>query len=167
MADDQLRELQRLFAEAVLVGGPYQGERPLTTSLLARYPPPCWFMLNVPDIDACGGDLGPDHIEAAHWVKRQQVERWVKLQYGPYAEPAANLLAWQEAREELVALAAWDPRNAVPSCEHHHRNFDAHRVPLPALQIIVPRLLVPEHVIEFITDYGLETALEDKHPLEV
>lgn len=157
----ELEELRRLFAEAVLVTDPYVGE--------VEFVPPggwrwiqkvCWFAENVPGIDPCGGDFGPDHLEAAHWIKRQQVERWVKLQYGPYVALPVNLLQWQDDREELVDLAAWDPRNAVPACEKHHRRFDSHRMPT----LVVPRLLVPDHVVEFAECWGLETALEDRNP---
>lgn len=162
---DQLKELQRLFAEAVLVTGPYTDEH--------GYPPPgypmritargCWFQEHMPDIDPCGGGR-PGVLEAAHWIKRQQVERWVRnqLRVSPY-----DLAITAAIVDELIAIAAWDPRNAVPACEHHHRRFDGHRVPLPREQLIVPRLLVPAHVLEFSEDYGMETFIEDKHPLEV
>lgn len=179
---DELRELQRLFHEAVMVGGPYQGEHPLTTPLLARNPPLCWFWVNVPGIDECGGDYGAGRLEAAHWIKRQRVERDVKqlssaVRFQEIAnwegetlrpETDAEMLARAEwILHEMWMHAAWDSRNGVPACERHHRNFDGHRVPLPSEQIVVPRLLVPDHVVEFTDDYGLETALEDKHPLEV
>jgi hypothetical protein len=163
MERDGLKELQRLFYEAVMVGGPYHGEHVLSTPLLARVPPSCWFQDHIPGLDPCGGDWGPDKLEAAHWIKRQQVERWVKSQYGPYASPAFDLRGWKEDQEDIVRLAVWDPRNAVPACEKHHRRFDSQRMPT----LVVPRRLVPEHVVEFTDDYGLETALEDRNPEEV
>lgn len=159
----ELEELQRLFHEAVLVTGPYAeryvrggfpvapfGERPYR-------PRQCWFQANIPGIDPCDGDHGPDALEAAHWIKRQRVELAVAA-YFFGTEEAANGVGW-----EIKDLAGWDPRNAVPACEKHHRRFDAHRMPT----LIVPRRLVPEHVVEFANDYGLETALEDRNPEEV
>jgi hypothetical protein len=72
-------------------------------------------------------------------------------------------------RKALADLAAWDPRNAVPACEHHHRRFDGHHVPVPRERLVVPRhCWSPFHVRRIRpSDYGLETFLEDKHPLEV
>lgn len=157
---DQLKELQRLFAEAVLVTGPY-GEWQVSGS--GRFSPfGCWFQEHVPGIDPCGGGR-PGVLEAAHWIKRQQVERWVRDQCAAIGTDGISIT---EGRE-LIPIAAWDPRNAVPACEHHHRRFDGHHVPLPREQLIVPRLLVPAHVLEFSEDYGMETFIEDKHPLEV
>lgn len=168
---DQLKELQRLFAEAVLVVGPYAGnrftsgigDRSLTNRMLAEVPAGCWFKNMIPGIDSCGGGRA-DVLEAAHWIKRQQVERWV-INNAPVEVDGVHILLSE--RKALADLAAWDPRNAVPACEHHHRRFDGHHVPLPRERLVVPRHLVPAHVLEFTADYGMETFIEDKHPLEV
>jgi hypothetical protein len=161
---EQAAELRRLWAEAVLLIGPYDpyvgGGFPagLREAIDNAYRPPCWFGENVPGIDECDGELGPDYREGAHWIKRQQVEHTVAALFFGLPEFTATGLGW-----ELKDIAAWDPRNGVPACEKHHRRFDAQRMPT----LIVPRHLVPEHVVEFTNDWGLETALEDRNPKEI
>jgi hypothetical protein len=126
---------------------------------------PCWFAAHVPDTGPCEG-----WIEGAHWIKRQEVERWVAamlgvpLQFVKRANKIGHLsMAAPEVMEriELVQMAAYDPRNGVPGCSGaHHARFDSHRMP----PLVVPRALVPDHVTEFVTDLGLESALERKCP---
>lgn len=121
-------------------------------------------------------DAGPCEgpIEGAHWIKRQTVERWVegfrevRQLVDPHTEKlyiggAVEYVEWSLAVDDLVQLAAWDPRNGVPACERHHRIFDSQRVPLPSEQIVVWRHQVPAHVEAFALDWGLEHELDRKH----
>lgn len=129
-------------------------------------PLPCWFGENVPGIDSCDGDL-----EGAHWIKRQRVEKRIAWLFDV---PEAVVKAasrhgiekvapnWREA-VEAVWLAAWDPRNGVPGCEKHHRQFDGQRVDARR-PLIVWRHEVPASVELFCRDWGLDTALEDRNP---
>jgi hypothetical protein len=52
----------------------------------------------------------------------------------------------------LILLAAWDPRNAEIGCEGHHRRYDSHATP----RLLLDYHQVPDRVIEFALDYGLE-----------
>lgn len=140
-----LRELQEQWARAVLFGDRAHWPEPR--------PLPCWFGAVVPGIDGCDGP-----IEGAHWIKRQRVGRWVELQL----DIPKSMLRYDEDWE-LVRLAEWDPRNGVPACEKHHRRFDGHRVDA-ANELVVWRHEVPAPVEAFAKDWGLETALEDRHP---
>jgi hypothetical protein len=143
----ELRELQEQFKLAVVFGGDPDA-RPL----------PCWFSENTPGIDPC--EVGPRGIEAAHWIKRQLVERVLKVVMpvgGKFGIPGASGFD----REELVVLAAWDSRNAVPSCLKHHSRFDSQRMP----PLVIWRHEVPAAVESFTADWGLLTALEDRCPL--
>lgn len=146
MDRDSLRELQQMWHAHVVMGLDPDGEQFQTLK-----PLPCWFGENVPGIDPCEG-----RIEGAHWIKRQRVGRVMA-----YAlEGGADV---NEA-EETVQLAEWDPRNGIPSCSKHHRRFDGHRVDATN-ELVIWRHEVPAHVEAFAADYGLETALEEKHPL--
>lgn len=139
----------------------------------------CWFGENVPGIDPC--EHGPRGIEGAHWIKRQRVENaldallpWGGMLPCPRCVPgdAANECEWcegglifwpNEDRRDVILLAAWDPRNGVPACEKHHRRFDGHRVDARN-ELVIWRHEVPAHVEAFALDWGLEQALEDRHP---
>lgn len=176
MTDRDLELLRGNWARAVKIHDPERGNNPGMK--------PCWFR---------GGDYGPCEgwIEGAHWIKRQTVERWIAEQIptecvcpecagvGWWSDwngeeggggdcgrcAGAGALAMPpEFQTEPPLLAAWDARNGIPACERHHRIFDSQRVPLPSGQIVVPRLLVPDHVEEFAADWGLEHELERKHP---
>lgn len=129
-------------------------------------PRPCWFQANVPGIDPCSGPL-----QGAHWIKRQRVERElayrfeVPLQVLRAATKKDLRYAGPEYRElvELIWLAAWDPRNGVCACEHHHKRFDGQTV-RAAEELVINRHEVPVEVEAFCRDWGFETALEDRCP---
>lgn len=130
--------------------------------------PRCWFGEHVPGIDSCEG-----RIEGAHWVKRQRVEDRVRYLcsemrsqavHGREDEELVSLPDFLTAAMDFSALAAWDPRNGVPACEKHHRRFDGHRVDATN-ELVIWRHEVPGPVEAFCRDWGLELALEDRHPL--
>lgn len=104
---------------------------------------PCYF--GAYDDRPCGGP-----IQACHWMNRQTIRNYL-WRYG--VDP------------DLIVLAEWDPRLAVPGCaEQHHPRWDSHRVTLPSEQLHVFREEVPWEVEEAVADWGLETALEDRSP---
>lgn len=161
-----LAELREMWAIAVLFGDRARWER-------ARPPLPCWFGRCVPGIDGCEGRL-----EGAHWIKRQRVEGTLchnfqteptlrsVHRYVKEANRGASLKDMEPRAADavdLVLLAAWDPRNGVPACSKHHARFDGHRVDATN-ELIVWRHEVPAPVESFCTDWGLETALEDRNP---
>lgn len=133
------------------------------------------------DVVKAGDEYGPDlpcflaayddqpcdgRIEAAHWIKRQRIEKTIAWNLGvPEAlyrgrQKIATATAEQIERLPLVHLAAWDPRLAVPGCTRHHRRFDSQATP----PLWVFREEVPWEVEDGVTDWGLETALEDRSP---
>lgn len=144
----ELGELRKLWIDAVITF-----ERP-NGSLALR---PCWFADHREVLEELGVDVGEcedvHRPQGAHWIKRQRVETVVRMMQ---MELSFGVSDWQE-------LAAWDPRNGVCACVRHHQRFDSQRMP----PLVVPRLLVPRHVVDFTDDWGLETALELKHPQEV
>lgn len=108
----------------------------------------CWLAQFDPTDGPCAGRL-----ERFHYLSRQRVEHALgALLYNPHIA------------RELVLLAAWDARNGSIGCEGHHRALDSHRVSLPAEQLVVPYDALPDHVIEFAEDWGLESELERKFP---
>jgi hypothetical protein len=100
-------------------------------------------------------------IEGAHWIKRQAV----RLDFGGYYKTVGEGEGSGCCRydPDLLWLAEWDPRNGVPACERHHGQFDGRLVDA-AVPFVVHRPFVPNHVEEFVADYGLETRLEQKCP---
>lgn len=133
----------------------------------------CWLAHHDPARRPCSGPF-----ERFHFIPRQRVENALgALLLGAEVEEYWNdwngeeggagtnrFLMPQDWREELILLAAWDPRNGGLGCEGHHRHFDGHLVSLPREQIVVPRTALPLHVEEFITDFGLEAAAEQRFP---
>lgn len=129
-------------------------------------PEPCWFAPF--DARPCEG-----RIEACHFINRQRIKNalWAAMREVRFQaigrfegervldEPAfpADVAAW---RDELIDLACWDPRLAVPGCTAHHRPFDSHATP----RLLIFRGEVPVPVEEAVRDWGLETALEDRCP---
>jgi hypothetical protein len=149
MTAEQLEDLRGAWARAVKIAH-YKSDRGEHSQVRAK---PCWFSEHVPgELGRCDG-----WIQGAHWIKRQRVESFVRLM-GPHWVDAGRSM-WDE---DLPVLAAWDDRNGVAACEAHHARFDAHLMP----PLVVPRALVPDHVVEFCNDWGLETALEDRNPKE-
>lgn len=63
--------------------------------------------------------------------------------------------------DDLLLLAAWDPRNGEVGCEGHHRRYDNHA---GTADLIVPVLALPIRTVDFIFDYGLMTQAEDQWP---
>lgn len=156
----ELDELREAWAQAVLLDPRYPGD--------VTMPRPCWFSDAAEDLRE--RPLGLPHdlenqcegrIEGAHWIKRQTVERSL-VAGGLWVEDPDHGDGWYY-EDDLIQLAAWDPRNGVPACERHHRIFDSQRVPLPSEQIVIFREQVPAHVEAFARDWGLEHELERKH----
>lgn len=149
----ELEELRGAWARAVKMAEAPNGMMRAAT---------CWFARHRAELEEFGVNVGPCEgwIEGAHWIKRQRVEKTV-LDMQP-VELDGFFLKLSD-RMDLAHLAAWDARNGVAGCEGHHPRFDSQRMP----PLVVPRLLVPRHVVDFTDDWGLETALELKHPQEV
>lgn len=80
-------------------------------------------------------------FEAFHFFGRQELRNSPAL-YG--------------LEREIVELIEWDCRNAGLGCEGHHRPFDRHATPI----LILPRIVLPEDVEEFIDERGLEMLAE-------
>lgn len=119
---------------------------------------PCWLAQHDPEERECEGKL-----EAFHFVGRQRVRNALGALLGkPTAFGPIETTAWLMSNldpAELIQLAEWDPRNAGPGCEMHHRRLDAHRMPV----LEVPYEALPQQVISFAEDWGLETSLEEKY----
>jgi hypothetical protein len=111
-----------------------------------------------------------DKLERCHVISRQRVEKalgaLLRCEGGPPSVQMPGTTEWDlvppspAERDDLILLAAWDPRNARIACEGHHRRFDAHATP----PLVVPYDALPEHVLEFADDYGLELELERRCP---
>lgn len=100
--------------------------------------PCCWLAPFDPYKRPCDGKW-----EAIHFIGRQQIRN----------SPTLHGLD-----PEFVTLAEWDPRNAGLGCVAHHRPFDSHSTPT----FKVPASALPEDVVEFIYDWGLESEAERK-----
>jgi hypothetical protein len=117
-------------------------------------------------------------IERAQHVGRRGSACWLG-RYDPLRRPCEGRLeichAVNEQRvrnalyallpdrdDELLDLAAWDPRLAIPGCEGHHRRFDRHLTP----SLVIPRHLAPASAVEWAGDWGLESQLDDRFPSE-
>lgn len=131
---------------------------------------PCWLAQHDPAHRLCSGPG-----EVFHFIPRQRVEAamWDQLPdpnelslSGALGSAVWSYGEYRAWRDELILLAAWDPRNGGIGCEQHHRRTDKHRVTLPSEQIIIPRAALPIHVEEFIADYGFNMApwLEERFP---
>lgn len=117
-------------------------------------PPRCWLAPFDQAGKPCEGKL-----ERFHFLSRQRVEHGLSdsFEWG-----FGGTREWDHIAD-LILLAAWDPRNGGIACEAHHRRLDSHLVPLPSEQLVVPYEALPEHVLEFAGDYGLEEQLEAKY----
>lgn len=99
----------------------------------------------------CSGGL-----ERFHWIGRQRVENAMGALL-PYLMP----FDWRWDRDEIILLAAWDPRNGGIACaDEHHARLDSHREPT----LIIPASALPSHVHDFAADWGLESQLEARYP---
>lgn len=103
--------------------------------------PSCWLAEH--DDQPCSGPF-----ERFHFIGRQRIRNalWPLL-------PEAD-------RDRLIELAEWDDRNGGIASENHHRRFDGHMT--PSLRISAD--VLPAHVLEFASDWGLELEIERKMP---
>lgn len=138
--------LTTAFAEGVIELAPPR-PAPAYKGALGR----CWLAQHDERRRPCEGRL-----ERAHVISRQRV-----------GNALGALLPWGVAGTEqwnhfadLIQLAEWDSRNAIIVCEGHHRRFDSHLT--PALTVPLDRL--PDHVITFAHDWGIEGQL-DRFPV--
>jgi len=129
--------------------------------------PWCWLAQFDPKRVPCGGQPGKV-IERFHFIGRQRVEAamWEALREARILIPERRqfIPLRKEHRDELIRLAAWDPRNGGLGCELHHRRFDSHADSPGAPKITVPAPRLPLHVVEFVADRGLETTAADRFP---
>lgn len=125
----------------------------------------CWPAQFDPQRRQCEG-----RFERFHFLGRQRVEHTlggllpteIIIDPKPGEEvygSGLELLDWTD----FILLAGWDPRNGGIACEAHHRRLDSHLVPLPSEQLVVPFEALPEHVLDFASDYGFEEQLEAKY----
>lgn len=146
------RWLTTAFAQGVVELAPPR-PAPAYKGALGR----CWLAQHDERRRPCSG-----RFERCHAIPRQRVENALGALLpelppwwdgGPAFKP--------EVRNELILLAAWDPRNAVIGCgEEHHPRWDLKRGPA----LTVPRDALPGHVIDFAADWGLESQLELRFP---
>lgn len=142
---------------------------------------PCRLAAHDPEERECEGNL-----EAYHWIGRQRVRNYLLgllptacrclpcegtgALEAEYKETICTVMCGSCSgtgsitvyRDELITLAEWDPRNAGPGCEMHHRRLDLHR--MPPLKVSYQSL--PDHVIEYAADWGLGTCLHEKYAKE-
>jgi hypothetical protein len=120
--------------------------------------PLCFLAQHDPLQRPCSGRL-----ERMHFVNRQRVENALAmvLPITSYRTVSTQGLFADEIARDLILLAAWDSRNGGIACESHHRRLDSHATP----ELIVPHDALPDHVIEFGRDYGLESELERRYPV--
>jgi hypothetical protein len=112
----------------------------------ARYTAPmpwCFLGQHDPRQRPCVGQ-----IERFHFIPRQRVELAIWQALRTVVLPGEGI--------EIMDVAAWDPRNGGIACEGHHRRYDSHLTP----ELRINADVVPLHVVEFTTDYGLELEFE-------
>lgn len=98
-------------------------------------------------------------LERFHYVNRQRIElAFAALMIWTPEFDALGLTVGDV--QDLVLLAAWDPRVGGVGCEMHHRRYDNHLMP----PLIVPYDALPSHVTDWASDYGLESQLEARPP---
>jgi hypothetical protein len=107
--------------------------------------PACW-LAQFDELDRpCSGRL-----EVVHLIGRQRIRNILR--------PLLLTDLWEDGAidpvdvDDLVTLAEWDPRNAAPGCEGHHRRFDGHATPA----LVVPVSALPPDKLAFIGDWGFE-----------
>jgi hypothetical protein len=122
----------------------------------------CWFAQFDPFRRPCA-----DGLDRCHIVKRQRVEKALaallpdEILFDP--KPGQEMFGsglWLPDWRDVIQLAAWDPRNARIGCTGHHPRFDSNATP----RLYVPFEALPEHVLEFAEDWGLEPQLERQCP---
>jgi hypothetical protein len=119
----------------------------------------CWLAQFDPLEQDCGGRNFP-YLERFHFISRQRVENALGALLPWWASQPLRGGFRMDERNELILLAAWDPRNGGIACEAHHRRLDSHATP----ELVVPRSALPKHVLEFAEEWGLESQLESKFP---
>jgi|GEM_PF-3085582 len=105
----------------------------------------CWLAPHDPERRPCTHKL-----ERFHFIGRQRVRNAL---YALLPDFPPDVPDWD--LYELILLAEWDSRNGAIACEGHHRRYDSHLT--PALE--VPSFELPDHVLEFVEDWGLEAQL--------
>ena len=120
----------------------------------------CWLAQHDPRQRPCSGPL-----ERFHFLARQRVENALGALFPPRLLLAGGGIYPYSKAEiwELILLAAWDPRNGGIGCQHHHRRLDGHTTP----ELKVSLVSLPDHVLEFRNDWGLESAFEQRFPVHV
>lgn len=152
-----LREAFRDGVDEHWVAQPCRGEERLS-GVAAE----CWLAQHDERQRPCSGPLERFHfitrqrVENALWALLPQWERCPVCEGDPSCEHCGGNPAFAFPRDDLILLAAWDPRNGGIACEGHHRRFDNHATP----ELRVPRETLPSHVVEFAEDWGLESELE-------
>lgn len=120
--------------------------------------PWCWLAQFDPKQLPCAGQPG-HFIERFHFLRRLSVEDRIGFMLGRLPGDAYEMS--KADRDEFILLAAWDPRNGGLGCEHHHRRADKQAGSPRAPSIDVPPFALPEHVDEFIADWGLLAVAEE------
>lgn len=138
----------------------------------------CFLAHHDPARHPCEGQTGT--YERFHFIPRQRVENALGALLPDDGQPFMETAeVWdpsttpaEEApyfifrgRADLILIAAWDPRNGDLGCEHHHRRFDGHATSPRAPKIIVPWDFLPDHVDEFVVDYGLDGPASERFPM--
>lgn len=120
----------------------------------------CCLAQHDPHDRPCSGRL-----ERFHYINRQRVENALGalLPRTPYWHWPGERGITGELRDELILLAAWDPRVGGIGCEGHHRRLDSHLTP----ELVIAKSALPDHLLEFATDWGLESSLEERFPVEI
>jgi hypothetical protein len=113
--------------------------------------PACWLAQFDHLGRPCSGEL-----EVFHFLARKEIRRI--LRHCLVTDLWANGAIDPGDVDDLVELAEWDPRNAGPSCEGHHRRFDSHLTP----ELKVPLAALPWSTVLFICQWGFESEAERK-----
>lgn len=142
------RWLTASFADGVVELAPAR-PKPAYRGALGR----CWLAQHDPRCRPCELPL-----DRAHLIPRQRVENALGALLGRRPNEADELS--KRDRDDLILLAAYDPRNAVIGCRAHHRRLDNHATPA----LVIPQSVLPAHIFEFASDYGLEAELERRFP---
>lgn len=150
------RWLTQSFADGVVEQMPLR-PAPAYKGALGR----CWLAQHDERQRPCSGRL-----ERAHLISRQRVENALGALLPSPAEAQVQLARqyaegliepdWVYSATDLILLAAWCPRNGVIACQHHHRRLDGHGMP----ELVVPFATLPDHVLEFAEDWGIEGQLD-------
>jgi hypothetical protein len=117
--------------------------------------PACWLAQFDEYERPCSGEL-----EVFHFISRQRIRNVLSPLLLEASFDDSFELVSRELLADLVELAEWDPRNAGPGCEGHHRRFDSHRTP----ELKVPLEALPHQLGPFLWERGLLSEAERKFP---